>query len=110
MKLVFKDLEKKIMNNFNGGEKHLSANMYIDENIKIFVGKLIPGASIGLHTHTDSSEIIYILSGIGTIICNGVEEILKPGDAHYCPKNSSHTFINKTEETIEFFAIVPKLN
>lgn len=109
MKLEFNKLELKVMKNFNGGEKELSANMYIDENIKIFKGKLIPGASIGLHTHTDSSEIIYILSGIGTILCNGKEETLKPGDAHYCPMNSSHTFINKTDEDIEFFAVVPKL-
>ena len=83
--------------------------MYVDESIKIMRGKLIPGASIGLHTHQGTSEIIYVLSGVGTMICDGKEEILNPGEAHYCPENSSHTFMNKTEEDLIFFAVVPKL-
>lgn len=110
MKIEFNKLEEKILKNFNNGEKEYRAHMYVDENIKIMKGKLIPGASIGLHTHIGTSEIIYVISGVGTMICDGKEEILKPGDAHYCPENSAHTFMNKTEEDLIFFAVVPIIN
>ena len=43
-------------------------------------GFLIPGVSIGLHTHTDSSEIIYVISSSGKNICEGKEERLHEGD------------------------------
>ena len=46
--------------NFKGGEKSLYAKMFHDEKNRIIYGKLIPGASIGVHTHETNSEIIYI--------------------------------------------------
>lgn len=108
MKLNYNYINTSVMPNFNGGEKEFRANIYNDGLNKIITrGVLIPGASIGLHTHTESSEIIYVLEGIGTMVCNGVEEVLLPGDIHYCPKGSSHTFINKNDCDLVFFAIVP---
>ena len=39
----------------------------------------------------------------------GGEEILRPGDVHYCPEGSAHSFRNDREEPLEFFAVVPTL-
>ena len=86
MKIKLEELELKRLVNFNGGEKELCANMFIDDLNKIFKGKLVKGASIGLHTHVDTSEIIFVLSGKGKMICDGKEEELVEGDVHYCPK------------------------
>ena len=108
MKIDFNNIEAEIKNNFNNGEKYFEVKTYNDGLNKIMMGKLIPGASIGLHTHTDSSEIIYVLSGSGKNICNGIEERLNPGDTHYCKKSSNHTFINDGNEDLIFLAIVSK--
>ena len=66
MKIEFDKIGTSVLENFKGGEKELSADMFFDGTNRIFKGRLIPGASIGLHTHDDSCEVIFILSGTGT--------------------------------------------
>lgn len=107
MKLDFNNIELKILKNFNGGEKELQANMYVDDTNKIFRGKLIPGASIGMHTHEFNEEVIYILQGNAKFLYDDTVEYVKAGECHYCPKGHSHSFINETNEDIIFFAVVP---
>ncbi len=107
MKIVFDEMEETVLANFCGGEKEFRANMRIDEHGKILRGRLSAGASIGLHTHDTSSEMIYYLSGSGKVVCDGVEERVTAGDCHYCPKGSAHTMINDGEEDLVFFAVVP---
>lgn len=93
---------------FKGGEKTTKAQMFVDDLNRIMVrGVLEPGASIGLHTHEDSSEIVYILSGNGKALYDDGEERLAPGDCHYCPKGHSHSLINDGGEDLVFFAVVP---
>jgi mannose-6-phosphate isomerase-like protein (cupin superfamily) len=107
MKLNFDELELKVMKNFNGGEKELQANMYIDETNKIFRGRLIPGASIGYHKHEMNEEVIYIIKGNAKFLFDDTVEYVKAGECHFCPKGHSHSFINETDEDIIFFAVVP---
>ena len=108
MRFVFKKIEEKALLHFKGGEKELNAKMYVDKNNKILLGRLVPGATVGEHKHEGSSEIIYGLSGIGYIVCDGEKEILEPGVACYCPEGSSHTVINDGTEDLTFFAVVPE--
>lgn len=107
MKIKFDEMEEKHLSAFNGGEGVFKANMFIDDKNKILRGKLEKGSSIGLHRHVPSSEIIFILSGTGKSVCDGVEEILSAGDCHYCPKGSEHCLINIGEEDLRFYAVVP---
>ena len=96
------------MVNFNGGEKELLANMFVDDaGNKIFRGKLAPGASIGLHTHETSCEVIYVLKGKGIVLYNGEYEDVSEGLCHYCPKGHSHSLINNSDEDLIFLAVVP---
>ena len=81
--------------------------MVVDELNRIMKGSLQKGSSIGLHRHETSSEIVYILSGNGKAICDGVEEELRAGDCHYCKKGSEHTVMNIGDEELVFFAVVP---
>jgi oxalate decarboxylase/phosphoglucose isomerase-like protein (cupin superfamily) len=63
------DIETGRLENFKGGEKHLEARMFFDGTNRILTrARLIPGASIGMHTHEDSCEVIFILEGKGTIL------------------------------------------
>lgn len=108
MKIKFDEIKESIFPNFYYGKKETKAHMYIDELNRIMKGILPPGGSIGLHTHDKSSEIIIIISGTGKNICDDVEEILEPGDCHYCKKGSSHTLINTGNEDLVFYGIVPQ--
>ena len=108
MIIKFDEIKEKELQAFHGGEGALIANMFVDEKNKILRGKLIPGASVGVHRHVPSSEIIFILSGKGKSICDGKEELLFAGDCHYCPKGSEHCLINVGVEDLLFYAVVPQ--
>ncbi len=108
MKIAFDQLPETRLDAFYGGEKALCAGIHQDENGKILRGKLVPGASIGVHTHATSSEMIYILSGTGKSLYDGVWERLAAGDCHYCPKGHSHNLVNDGDADLCFFAVVPE--
>ncbi len=106
MKIEFDKIGTSVLENFKGGEKELSADMFFDGTNRIFKGRLIPGASIGLHTHDDSCEVIFILSGTGTLTEispteNGQDnsgstqntdiQTITAGDCLYCPKGHTHS-------------------
>ena len=108
MVLKFDEMEEKQLPAFYGGKGALCANMFVDERNKILRGKLDVGSPIGTHRHESSSEIIFILSGKGKAVCDGVEEFLSAGDCHYCPKGSEHCLMNIGEDSLCFLAVVPQ--
>lgn len=108
MKINFEEIEKHILPHFKGGNLFYEANIYDDGINKIMRGKLVPGASIGMHTHDDSSEIIFITQGNGIVASPDGEENLKAGDCHYCAKGHAHSLINNGDVDLCFLAIVPK--
>ena len=100
-------LEEKIVPNFKGGDGRYIMRAYDDSNNKLMFGKLEPGCSIGYHTHTQNSETMYILSGVATYILEGgVEEVVLPGEVHYCAQGDSHCLQNRGSEDLLFFAVV----
>lgn len=108
MLIDFNSMEITVIPHFRGGEKEVSSEMFVDTDNKIMRGRLIPGASIGLHTHETNSEIIYILSGTGKALCDGEYEPLSAGSCHYCPKGHAHSLLNDGSEDLTFFAVVPE--
>ena len=103
----FKNMPDTVLPGFKGGEGQLVAKMVSDDLCRILYATLAPGHSIGLHTHDTSSEIIYFLSGKGTVVTDGVAETGAAGLCHYCRKGSAHTLVNDGEEDLVFFAVVP---
>ena len=115
MKIDFSKIDESILPNFKGGEKEFAANMFFDGTNRIFKGRLIPGATIGMHTHEDSCEVIFILEGKGMIIecsLDSNEQLcsqVSSGDCLYCPKGHSHSLQNTSSEgDLIFYAVVPK--
>lgn len=108
MKVDFDNIQEALFPNFKGGEKALAAKMFFDGTNRIMKGRLVPGASIGMHTHEGSCEVIFITRGSGCVIYDGERLELKAGDVHYCPEGHSHTLINESDEDLEFSAVVPK--
>lgn len=109
MIIDFDKIETTLIPNFRGGEKNFAANMFVDGNNKIMMGRLEPSASIGMHTHDTNSEIIYILSGEGKCLYDDDVDYLKAGSCHYCPMGHRHSLINTSNaENLVFFAVVPE--
>jgi len=103
------DNETTYFDNFKGGEKHLEARMYFDGTNRILThARLIPGASIGIHTHDDSCEVIFILEGKGSLLEDGIKKAVQTGDCLYCPKGGTHSLINDSDADLIFCAVVPK--
>ena len=111
MLIDFLSMEEKANPNFKGGEKEYNVKMFSDSSCKIMRGRLVKGASIGFHTHDNNCEMIYVISGQGVMVGNdGVtEEIMTAGQCSYCPKGEGHSFINREDEDLIFFAVVPEV-
>lgn len=108
MNIDFSKIELSVLPSFKGGEKELRAKMFFDGTNRIMEGLLVPGASIGMHTHEDSSEIIFITAGSGSVIFDGEKTPVSEGICHYCPKGHSHSLVNDSGEDLEFLAVVPQ--
>jgi len=108
MMIKFNEMPDTVLEHFNGGEGQFIAKMFNDGTNKILRGLLKPGCSIGMHTHTGTSEVIYVLSGTGTMyLSDGGKETLTAGDCHYCPEGSGHSFVNESNADLTFCAVVP---
>ena len=106
MLIDFSKMEEQVIPQFLGGEGTFRTRMRVDELGKIMRAALEPGASIGLHTHETSSEMIYILEGKGKVLYDGEYIPLAAGSCHYCPKGHSHSLINDSDALLTFFAVV----
>ena len=118
MIIKFDEMEVSHLPEFKGGEKELVANMFFDGVNRIFRGCLVPGASIGVHTHEDSSEVIFIVSGKGALYECAPDQLectplvydeVNAGDCLYCPKGHTHSLMNPSasETDLVFYAVVP---
>ena len=107
MDIDFNSNDFSVFPAFKGGEKELQAKMFFDGSNRIMRARLVPGASIGMHTHEDSSEIIFITSGRGSVILDGAASPVYAGLCHYCPKGHTHSLVNDSDADLEFLAVVP---
>ena len=108
MMIKFNEMPDTVLEHFNGGEGQFIAKMFNDGTNKILRGLLAPGCSIGMHTHSGTSETIFVLSGEGTMyLSDGGVEKLTAGDCHYCPEGTGHSFVNESDADLTFCAVVP---
>ena len=115
MIIDFNKMYLTVLPNFKGGDNEFKANMFFDGTNRAFKGILEPGSSIGIHTHDDSCEVIFILEGNGTVIekepgsTAESAEPVAPGDCLYCPKGHTHSLKNTSEQgNLVFYAVVAK--
>ena len=111
MKIDFENIEVQNIIGFKGGKGVYRVKMVNDENNKIMLGTLVSNASIGLHSHDTSSEIIFVTKGTLTAYitdCNGNKhtELIHCGSCHYCKMGESHMLVNETQEDVNFYAVV----
>ena len=108
MRIDFNDITQITIPGMNGGTGTMTAQMYNDDSYRIIPTTIHPGGSIGSHKQESGDDLNYILSGSGTAVCDGVEEELKPGVMHICPKGSEHSIINTGEKDLVILTVVVK--
>lgn len=106
MLIDFNNIKEITMPGMNSGTGEMTAKMFMDEGGKVIPCSIHKGGSIGLHIHTTSDDMNYVLSGTGKAICDGEEEILTAGCCHICKKGSEHSIINTGEEDLVLLTIV----
>lgn len=67
---------------------------------------LPPGASIGEHRHDSETEYYIILEGTGTVVDNGTEKSVKPGDVVVTGDGASHSIKNTGSIPLKFHAVI----
>jgi len=110
MKIDFNGIEAKVEKNFKGGEREVLIKAFSDGAVKIMQITVPKGATIGMHKHIGNSEEIFLISGRGFFITDGIREEAIAGQAFYCPSGSSHTFVNEADGDSVLFAVVPERN
>ena len=106
MVVSFSEMEEKTLPEFKGGQKQYNVKMFTEGNHKIMQGRLVSGASIGLHTHETDCEVIFVTAGTGKVIEDGNEQKVCAGMALFCPKGHAHTLINDGVADLCFYAAV----
>lgn len=106
MKIDFTEMNSTTMSGTNNGTGMMTVRMYSDEKYRIIHTAIHSGGSIGLHTQNSGDDMNYIIRGTGKAICDGIEEELKPGVMHICPKGADHTIINTGSEDLVMLTIV----
>ena len=106
MIIDFNEFQEMTMPCMNNGTGMMTVKMYNDENYRIIHTRIKKGGSIGVHTQNSGDDLNYIIGGKGKAICDGVEEELKAGVMHICPKGSQHTIINTGDDELFMLTIV----
>ncbi len=102
----FNAMAETAVEHFRDGDGVTFTKLVPMDGCRLLRGRLPMGSSIGLHCHDTSTETIYILSGTGTILHEGITEMLPSGSCHYCAKGESHSLRNEHAEDVEFFAVI----
>ena len=66
---------------------------------------LPPGATIGVHMHTDDEEYYYILSGQGVMILDGVRHTVHAGDITAVYPGGSHGLENISRDDLRILVL-----
>lgn len=106
MKIDFNAIAETTVPGMNHGTGEMTLRMFADERYRVIQTSLHPGGSIGLHVQSSGDDMNYIISGEGKAVCDGVEEALKPGVMHICPKGSQHSLVNTGSEDLVMLTIV----
>lgn len=104
----FEDLEAKEARNVKGGEGSARIRSFDDDMVSIKKMVLHPGSSLGLHQHSGTCEVIYVLEGEGQMLEDGVYTPLSAGSVAYCPEGASHALVNHSDGDLTVFAVIPK--
>ena len=107
------NMAPKAVAGFKGGEGEALVRIHQDDMGKVAQITLPVGASIGLHTHDTSAEVVYVIAGRGIVLedeaPNGDPIVVEAGTVTYCPKGHSHSLINNSDADLVVLGVIPEL-
>ena len=87
------NIEKLTLNN-----EYFRQVLYTGQHAQLVVMSLNPSEEIGMETHQIVDQFLRVESGEGRVIMNGVEQLVKDGDAFVVPAGTQHNVINTSAE------------
>ncbi|WP_026510193.1 MULTISPECIES: sugar phosphate nucleotidyltransferase [unclassified Butyrivibrio] len=66
---------------------------------------LNPGHEMNYHSHERRDEVWSIVRGVGKVIIDGQEQIVRPGDVVNMKAGSKHTIINESDEELQVIEV-----
>ncbi|MBQ4581566.1 MAG: cupin domain-containing protein [Clostridia bacterium] len=108
MTINWAEIPEQQMRNFKGGDGIAWVRMFNDGMNRILMLRMLPGSSIGKHTHDTNSEIMHVLRGTARVIMDGQIEYVHAGQTHYCPKGHTHMTEPFGMEELCLVAVVPE--
>ncbi len=107
MIIKLNEIKEVAEEHFWNGEGTIYLRRYVDEKgNKFLLVRVLPGCSIGEHTHSTNMEACYILSGHAKVLYDGEVFPLAPGDVHYCPQGHAHSVFNDGDEEMTMYCVV----
>ncbi len=61
---------------------------------QVVIMSIPPGTDIGMETHPDNDQVLYLVAGEGKVILNGVTSPYLTGDLVLVPAGTEHNFVN----------------
>ncbi|MBI5029193.1 MAG: cupin domain-containing protein [Chloroflexi bacterium] len=77
----------------------------INPELTLSLVRLEPGGEIPPHTHAQSTETVYVLSGRGMCRIGSEEFNLEPGVCCYAPPDMTHLVCNTGDSVLEAISI-----
>lgn len=71
------------------------------KHTQIVVMHINPGEDIGLETHPDNDQVLYLVSGKGEVVLNGEKSEFNKGDAVLVPAGTEHNFTTVGDEPMK---------
>jgi len=105
------EMKTEVKEKMRGGEGKADLVHLVDcknqKNIRLLAETtLMPGCSIGSHSHEAETEYFVILSGNGMVDDNGVEKPINTGDVLVTGNGASHSIRNNGAVPLVFHAII----
>lgn len=60
------------------------------DHLEVILGEMGPRGTADPHVHAGSEQVIYLLEGTLRVICDGLQEMLGPGEIAFFPAGLSH--------------------
>lgn len=109
MNVDFSNIEEQHLKCFKGGTGTTVVKIFENKDLKILKGYLEKDSSIGMHSHEDSNETIYVFGGTGKVVEKDGEYPVTGGSCSFCPKGGSHSLVNTGDSPLYFMGIVPNV-
>lgn len=84
--------------------------LFTGNNSQLVVMDIKPGDDVGEETHPHTEQTLFLLSGQGKTVLNGVETPFNPGDVVVVTPGTRHDFINTGTEDLKIFTMYSPAN